>query len=265
MHHSVHADALTSRVRARLLWLLAVSISYAAGEQGKVLAPGDPPLTDVMVRKLAATMAYLLDAKLTDRQQERFRRGIIGYWKSNDRAAILQVIRNLKYADQKDELTALRNTGQKALVNSLRLDTLDDVSAVLVEAYDAAHAGGELIGTWKRTGATDSGQIEIAGDGRITHIRVRNDCGAGNGCCRVHEVTEHGILSPEGLRLAVEIKSARETVRDGCAAGASREGSVAPRKERVTWWLRPGAEKGSPPSICWTTKAGEPLCYAKQP
>jgi hypothetical protein len=137
------------------------AIVLAQNEKGnRILAPGQPPLTQNMVDHLASIWQFLLDVRLTDGQNERLQKGFISYWTRNDRAAMDLTLANLKYFGQKEELTALRDSSQQVFVESMRREPDDLVSIVLLEAFDSAHSDKkaatrakgftDLVGTWKR-------------------------------------------------------------------------------------------------------------------
>src|SRR4051812_133883 len=124
----------------RGLRLLAIGILVSAsGQADSILAEGSPPLTREMVKQLGSILTFLIDARFTAAQYERFELGIVRYWQTRDEDAIKNVVSNLKYAGQRQELEQLRKQSQQAFIDSWRLEEKDPVYVVLIEAYDAAH------------------------------------------------------------------------------------------------------------------------------
>jgi hypothetical protein len=274
--------------RPLLLVIGALSICVAQGPA--VLAPGDPPLTQGMAQKLADVYSNLLEIRLTSEQGQRFEQGLVSYWKKNDRESIESSLGNLKYAGQRDELAALRTSSQLVIVEAMRRDPNDPVSAVLIEAYDAAHpdrkaatrarGAADLIGIWKREDGlmaekypgrspsgvsyTDSATLEISADGRFKHIKVHNHCSGSGGCCRMDGATEHGTISLEGTKLAFDVQSGSEMVRDGCAPGLASQSAIKPRKESFVWSIRKDSSRNNALALCWNTGPDSAVCYWKQ-
>jgi hypothetical protein len=199
-----------------------------------------------------------------------------------------QVLSNLRYARQREELASLRRTGQQMLLDSLRLDTKDPVSVVLVEAYDASHPRAnrrpkdlsDLAGVWKRQDGlladryrdgrtvgvsyTDSGALEISASGQFKYVRVHNHCSGGSRCCTQNASTEEGVISLDGAQLVFDVRSGSEMVEDGCSPALNHRGPVKPRIESFPWSLRPNPDRGSEPTLCWNTSPDAAVCFAKE-
>src|SRR6476646_4762903 len=124
--------------------LLIVSVSLCFGQNSRtILAPGQPPLTQEMVNRLESVYGSILDISLSSNQHERFQKGIVVYWTAHNTTGIDGTLSNLKYFGQTAELASLKSASQKVIVETLRRDiqeTGDDVSRVLIEAFDAAHS-----------------------------------------------------------------------------------------------------------------------------
>ena len=132
---------MTKFIATAILLLCGIAIVYG---QDTVLARGNPALTQTAVERLESVYARLLDIKLDRTQRDRFRQGIVKYWMENNREGIKTSLDNLKYFDSPDEIAELKASSQAVIVESLRrdvADTGDQVSGVLVEAFDAAHPG----------------------------------------------------------------------------------------------------------------------------
>jgi len=169
-----------------------------------VLAQGQPSLTLEMVDHLENVYETILDIKFTPSQRGRFQKGLVEYWTTRNADGIKGSLDNLKYFGRPEELASLKNSSQNSIIESLRRDiegTGDEVSRVLVEAFDIAHPDrrsatrmktfADLVGTWERTdflvpsksnsgngqigaGYTDSRTIEIRPDGSYKLIKTHN-------------------------------------------------------------------------------------------
>src|SRR5438309_7817389 len=120
----------------RLNWLVLAALylwfltgAFAQNSRG-VLAPGDPALTEEMVKRLESVYEAILDVRLNASQGARFQTGLIHYWTSNNTDGISGSLSNLKYYGKPDELASLKNSSQNTIIESLRRDidaTGDDV------------------------------------------------------------------------------------------------------------------------------------------
>ena len=132
--------------------------------QSAILARGNPPLTQEMVRRVETVYEKILQVRLSPQQRSRLQQGTIDYWQRGDRAGIANTLSSLKFYDQAADLESMSNADtQRVLIESYRRDiqaTNDPVSIVLVEAFDSAHpqmraetrarSARDLIGSWRR-------------------------------------------------------------------------------------------------------------------
>src|SRR5918998_6454164 len=79
---------IIGRITALVLMLLLpaapASMAKTGGQGDTILAQGNPPLTQSIVDQVRSLYEYALDIRLSAEQRDRFRRGIVGYWTSND-------------------------------------------------------------------------------------------------------------------------------------------------------------------------------------
>jgi hypothetical protein len=270
--------------------LLFVSPAFGQ-DKNAALAPGNPPLTREMVSRLATVYETILDMKLSAQQRSTFQNGLIEYWTTRNSAGISGSVSNLKYYGQADELASLKTSSQNVIIESLRRDieaTGDNVSKVLVEAFDAAHPNQrgatraktfqDLIGTWKRTdfllaekgpygnsqmgvSYTDSGSLEISSDGSYQLVRVHNNYT--NGCSRIDGSTEPGTVSAKGTNLVFVVKSGSTETKDACL-NRSQRGIIKPHTETLVWSIRPNPDKNNIATLCVNTGSDSAVCYEKQ-
>jgi hypothetical protein len=276
---------------AIIMGLLAIlpTLSYAKfqGEGSRILAQGNPPLTQSMVTRIQGVYEFLLEIRLSAAQREQFQQGVVRYWTSADREGMGSILDNLKYADlSAEELRAFRENNQATIVENMRRDTDSPEEVVLIQAYDSAHPDrrsatrakgfNDLIGTWSRkdallanrdpyTGAvsgvsfTDSGTLEVAANGTFKLVKQHTHCGSG--CCRLDGEQEFGTVSVEGSMLVFQIRSGSRLVRDDCIRNGSERVAVAPHRESYKWAVR-GNPNGT--MLCWNTSPDKAVCYEKQ-
>jgi len=269
-------------------FLLLLGSSITSG-QDRILARGNPTLTQAMADKLEVVYDRLLEIKLSAEQRGRFQTGLIKYWTGNDRDGIRTSLENLKYYDSQDELIELRTSSQSAIVEALRrdvADTGDPVSVVLVEAFDIAHPSmrsatrvrsfADLVGTWKRQDAlgarlgpnggavgvsyTDSGALEITAKGAFTVVKVHNHCSGS--CCRMDGSEEKGTVSLVSGKMVFQTLNGSKLIEDACL-GAKQRSSIRAHRETVGWSIRPNPNNNAT-TLCLNMGPDKAECYEKQ-
>lgn len=269
-------------------FLLLLGSSITSG-QDRILARGNPTLTQAMADKLEVVYDRLLEIKLSAEQRGRFQTGLIKYWTGNDRDGIRTSLENLKYYDSQDELIELRTSSQSAIVEALRrdvADTGDPVSVVLVEAFDIAHPSmrsatrvrsfTDLVGTWKRQDAlgarlgpnggavgvsyTDSGALEITAKGAFTLVKVHNHCSGS--CCRMDGSEEKGTVSLVSGKMVFQTLNGSKLIEDACL-GAKQRSSIRAHRETVGWSIRPNPNNNAT-TLCLNMGPDKAECYEKQ-
>lgn len=276
--------------RCSVLVFLFLTFAAAAFGQDAVLARGNPALTENMVRRLGSVYETLLDIRLNAAQSARLRQGVVRYWTERDEDGINTTITNVKYYDSPAELSELRRSSQPAIVEGLRrdaADTGDQVSAVLVEAYDQAHPNmrsatrsktfSDLVGTWKRQDAlladrdpyngaargvsfTDSGTLEIGADGKFALVKVHNHCSGG--CCRLDGSEEFGTVSLAAGKLNFQTNKGSKLAEDGCL-GKKQRFATSGHKDVFAWSIRTNPSTNAP-TLCLSSTDGKADCFDKQ-
>jgi hypothetical protein len=259
------------------------------GNDGGILAQGNPPLTQRMVNRIEGLYEFLLEIRLSATQREQFQQGVVRYWTRNDREGMQSILDNLKYADlPADELRVFRDNNQATIVENMRRDTDNPEELVLIAAYDSAYPDrhgatrakgfNDLIGTWSRDDAllagrdaysgaatgvsyTDSGTIEIAANGSFKLVQQHTHCGTG--CCRLDGEQKVGSVSIVGSMLVFEVSGGSTLVQDDCSRRNQRV-AVAPHRESYKWSIRNNPNKNNASMLCWNTAADKAVCYEKQ-
>jgi hypothetical protein len=277
-----------------LFLLLSSTIVYAQDRQTNniVLAQGKPLLTKEMVIKFATIYEIILEIKFTSQQQERLQQGIINYWIINNTEAIKQCLSNLKYYGQSNELESLRNTSQALIVESLRRDILathDEVSIVLVEAFDKAHPDlsqqtaaktfDDLIGNWKQTdyllqqknswddnaagvGYTNTETFEINSDHTFKLIKIHDHYS--NGCDQRTASTETGRITVKGIDLVLKVEKGTLETSDNCNSQFNKRTVINLHTETYVWSVRPNPDNEKAIMLCLNTEKDPAVCYEKQ-
>jgi hypothetical protein len=132
-----------------------------------------------------------------------------------------------------EELTALRESSQEVLVESMRRDQDDAVSTVLLEACDSAHpdkkaatrerifrSGRAPEAPGRRACKPRSGRPT---GGQFRHVQAHKHCSGSTRCCRIHGSTESGAISVEGSKLIFRIEASSQMVKDDCTPSANMQ------------------------------------------
>jgi len=106
--------------------------------------PGNPPLTSEMVEKGVRLFEWLLDARLTEEQHQRFQDSLVRSWKTANAAEISGTLGVLHFHDELGRKTELeRNAMREALLGQylelMRGSPTDVLSAWVLEIYYSAH------------------------------------------------------------------------------------------------------------------------------
>lgn len=131
-----------------LLILSAAVIVAASAQNGgddEVLAQGDPPLTQLMVGKVIVLLDWGLELQLVPEQELQIKRSLIQTWRRNDREDIrgalevIDVYERISRMSEKERNAARANL-KTILLQSIRKDPNDELSRILVSAYEARHS-----------------------------------------------------------------------------------------------------------------------------
>ncbi|MDQ6653884.1 MAG: hypothetical protein M3Y84_14230 [Acidobacteriota bacterium] len=270
------------------------SADIREGLGSPVVAPGNPPLTQVMLVRFFNFYEFILDLNFSAEQRDRLKKVIIEGWKKNDAQVVDRVVNDLKFTDQKskDEVTAALGADyQTAIVSDMKRYSGNPLLAQLAEDFDQAHpdkrettrakAFTDLVGKWKLGDAmlpgrnpynreatgisyTDTRTLEITADGQFKRMHVHNHCESGGACCRMNGITEYGAVSIEGGQLVFQVKSGTELNRDGCNTRMNQQVAIKPHRESFNWSIRLNALHNNAQTLCWTDASNESVCLVKQ-
>lgn len=269
-----------------------VSAQSAQINANIVLATGEPPLTQTMITKLASIYEIILEVKFTSQQQEQLQQGILNYWITGNKEAIGQCLANLKYYEKQEELESLRHSDQAVIVESLRRDiieTHDEVSVVLVEAFDKAHPDlsqqttaktfDDLIGNWKQTdyvlqqknawdnsavgaGYTNTEILEINSDHTFKLVKVHDHYS--NGCDQQTGSTQTGAIAVEGTNLVLNTEKGSSETNDNCNPQFNQRLVINSGTETFVWSVRPNPDDEKIIMLCLNKGHDSAVCFEKQ-
>jgi hypothetical protein len=269
-----------------------VSAQFSQANSNTILVGGEPSLTQGMIIKLAAIYKTILQVKFTTQQQERLQKGIVNYWVTKNEEAIKQCLDNLKYYGQQDELESLRNSSQSAIVESLRRDVIethDEVSIVLIEAFDEAHPDlsqqtsaktfGDVVGTWKQSdyllqqknawdnnttgvGYTNTEILSINPDYTFKLIKVHDHYS--NGCDQQTASMQTGTITVKGINLVLKIEKGSSETNDNCNPQFNQHKVMEPHTENFVWSIRSNPEDEKIIMLCLNAQKDSAVCYEKQ-
>lgn len=126
--------------------------SAALRVDARVIADGNPPLTDDMVTRTAGVIEHLLDVRLTPTQMQEYERLLAKDWQDpKERQGTLDMLKNAP------QVLALqgsqRDKVRQAVVSQLRANTGDADNRWLLAIHDAAHAAGAPTGVTEAASA----------------------------------------------------------------------------------------------------------------
>ncbi len=129
--------------------ILCVTLAFGgiatAQEKDRVLAPGEPPLTQSMVDKTVALLKWILEIEISTEHKSKLQKVIVRGWQSNSEAE-MQSTRNMVDIHDKlmqmpqNERDVRKGPLQAAILKNLRNEPDDEMSRILVSAYEAGRA-----------------------------------------------------------------------------------------------------------------------------
>jgi hypothetical protein len=286
-------------VAAPLLGLSALSNSQSKPQSAaRVLADGNPSLTQSMVDQRVVVWEGFLEVKITREQHDLLQSAMVEEWEKGDKETIHDTLEDIKLYGKPNEIEAARVATQSAYVESLRKMPNQPVARELIDIYDAAHPErrdfmrahgmGHLVGEWKRIDFmspqtdphnnhevvvpfTDSLILTIFPDGHFKHFWVHGHCDSGNKCCRNYGTDVRGTVSVLGGQLVLTAASETQLSNSPCNPGANSFGAIQPHEERFRWEMRRGSNNS--PALClatqpfdpWQQGPGKAVCYQKTP
>jgi hypothetical protein len=136
-----------------------------------VLVNGDPPLTQLMVGKTIVLMDWVLGLDVDRAREMEIRRILIDTWRRGDRddirgvQAVIDVYEKV-FRMNESERAAERSRLKEIFLQSLRVEKDDELSKLLVAAYNAAHGRPQQNPQSGNSGnATRGTRTRVGGDG----------------------------------------------------------------------------------------------------
>lgn len=142
-----------------LLALMLLTLARPAAAQSRVLAGGEPPLTEATVDDVAEFFGWLFEARFTPAQRGELERVLVATWRANDRKEIEAAQQfgalNVKLLTVSQEQRAeLRAALLPEVLKSARADATD-FSRLMLSVYEtrsAPRAGVETAAAQQRQG-----------------------------------------------------------------------------------------------------------------
>ena len=131
------------------LIMLACAVAFAfpatAQDNSKVLVPGEPPLTQSMVDKSAALIQWALEISISPENKSKLQKILVRAWQTRNTSEMKSAIDIVEVHDslmrmEPADRNARRPTMQASILENLRKDTDDEISRIILAAYDEARA-----------------------------------------------------------------------------------------------------------------------------
>lgn len=129
--------------------------------QNRVLADGNPPLTDQMVERFIGLMEWSLDVQFSDSDRSKVEKQLIKYWQTNDEKEIKSVLnilnfeKNLANASEAKKREIQPQLKQQ-LLEAMEKDSNEPLNAILLAIYkrndEPTNVSGDinsLVGKWQ--------------------------------------------------------------------------------------------------------------------
>lgn len=145
----------TRRYFLSSLLLLTLLVGLASArvnfQQDAVIVPGDPPLTESMVTKTLTLLEWSLDIRFSEEQRMKIARSMIASWKSNNRTEIKDTVEAVKVVDglrnvSEAEQSKAKEIIQAEMLSSLRADTSDEISQMVLQVYESTRSRSAQMG-----------------------------------------------------------------------------------------------------------------------
>lgn len=112
--------------------------------EARILAPGNPPLTQEMVDRFRLLIEWALEVQTTQEQQETLKQCMIAGWKVGDRTTVentVKLVQAQKLIEGRPdaERDLLRQQVQPSILASLRKQANDPATKWILDIYEAAH------------------------------------------------------------------------------------------------------------------------------
>jgi len=137
----------TKRYILSCMILCAICFFTPSYSQDKeiILVKGNPPLTQLMVGKTIVLLDWVLDLRLSKDQELKIKDIVVNAWKTTNKAAIKSTSDIIDVYEKVFKLNAaeqnkLKEKMQPAILQNLYKEPKDELSALVLAAYETAHA-----------------------------------------------------------------------------------------------------------------------------
>jgi hypothetical protein len=139
----------TVHLRVTILVVVGLCVlhvpTYSQGPDDVVLVKGNPPLTQLMVGKVIALLDWALELKLSREKEAGIRQNLIATWQKGDKPDVdgaLEIIDLYEkvFPMSEAQRNAIKSKIQEILLQAIRSDPADELSRMLLSAYQASHA-----------------------------------------------------------------------------------------------------------------------------
>ncbi|HEX8195799.1 MAG TPA: hypothetical protein VF571_06270 [Pyrinomonadaceae bacterium] len=176
-----------------LLAFIAI-LSFASAAFGqtrdRVLAQGNPPLTESIVSRVQGVFEWTFNANFDERQSAEFRRILVGYWQQKSQGDMQSVLGYMKVAEMiaqvpNEQADAARAKLQPVIFEAIQKQPNDPMARLLASVYEKSqsansnsdsfresataqfnapvgngrHNSSQLIGTWLLRKGSGSGYV----------------------------------------------------------------------------------------------------------
>ena len=220
--------------------LLIISVP---AQRSDVLINGEPPLTRLMVDRVAGLMEWSLDTQLSQDDRSALQSAIVGYWKNSERKSIQSIIDILVF-EQKIEQASdadkrnLQPQVKASLLKAFEQEPSDPMNQVLLGAYRRSQnvslsggSSGTLTGRWQvshmnsvttqnvYTGAIGDAngmiaEFDIKPDGRVIYSFYMSQ--VNYGCTTKIKTSKTGRAVVNGSRVTFAYDSGTTKSEDSC-------------------------------------------------
>jgi hypothetical protein len=266
------------------LFLFAISFGIAnttaySQEKDVILVEGNPPLTQLMVDKTAGLLQWSLEIQLSAEHKSMLQKVLVRAWQTKNKGEIQSTLDVIEIHDKVIQMgEADRNSARgrlkTAFLENLRKEPDDEMSRILVSAYEAKHknslenssagknskqntnVSNSLVGKWDSYGNYTS--YEFFPDGRyVYHARVKMS----NITCATTLITDiFGEYSLQGGMLTLNPASGTNEYKYSCPTRTEKKTINELQEKSLTVSFR---RENNFEKACFTDSEKTESCYVK--
>lgn len=262
----------------RLLLFTIFALVFAVNNfgQNRVLADGNPPLTNQMVERFIGLMEWSLDLKFSDSDKSKVERQLIKYWQTNDEKEINPILNILNF--EKNLATAneakkreLQPQLKQQLLEAMEKDSNEPLNAILLAVYrqnnESTNTGGDInsfTGKWQvlhgnsivgvdiNSGRIGDGnamiaQWEISPNGSVAYSFILQQ--SNFGCTMRLKTSKRGTASVLGSKVIFNYSGGTTISEDNCNKNNNYTKKLAAEKE--TFYFKLGRDSSGRSQFCF--------------